>query len=82
MRFKVLKAAIMKVVVVFWDVASSRLAEVCRRIRGACCLHYRGDVLVALVNCCQTKRPNLPEDSRFYELFVRSRKKKMRGGKP
>jgi hypothetical protein len=33
-RFQVLKAAIMKVVV-FWDVASCSLVEVCGRFRGA-----------------------------------------------
>jgi hypothetical protein len=28
---------------VFWHVVPCRLVEVCRRFRGACCLHHQGD---------------------------------------
>jgi hypothetical protein len=73
--FEVLTAASVKMAV-FWVVAPCSLVEVYRRFRGACCLHYQGDVtsLTALmveaagtsempVKFYQTTRRNDPEDS-------------------
>jgi hypothetical protein len=40
-KFQVLKAASMKMAV-FWVVARCNLVEVCRRFRGAYCLHHQG----------------------------------------
>jgi hypothetical protein len=54
---------------VFWDIAPSSLVEVYRYFRGACCLHYQGDMVEAVstsetsVNFHKTTRRNILEDS-------------------
>jgi hypothetical protein len=48
---------------VFWVVAPCSLGEVCRRFRGACCLHHQGD---ESVNFWQTTRCNNPEDNHLH----------------
>jgi hypothetical protein len=46
---------------VSWDVAPCNLAEVYRRFKGACCLHYQGTSEMS-VSFYQTTRRNIPED--------------------
>jgi hypothetical protein len=43
MRFQVLTAASMNMPTALWDIVLCSLIEVCRRFRGACCLHYQGE---------------------------------------
>jgi hypothetical protein len=51
---------------IFWDVVPCSLVEVYRHFRGACCLHYQGDIVSTcetFVNFYQTTGRNIPEDS-------------------
>jgi hypothetical protein len=61
-RFQVLTTASMKTTV-FWDIAPCSLVEVCRRLRGGCCLHHQGDVHR------QTTWRNIPEDSHLQTIL-------------
>jgi hypothetical protein len=52
----------------FWVAAPCSLVEVCRRFRGACCLHHHGSE--TSVNLYRTTRRNNPEDSHLYGFLI------------
>jgi hypothetical protein len=73
MRFQILTAASMKMTV-FWGVLQCSLADVYRRFKGACCLHYQGDLMMKAstseksVKFYHTTRLSNPEDSHLHVL--------------
>jgi hypothetical protein len=66
------------ILAVFWVVAPCCLVEVCRRFRGACCLHHQGGLMMEAARISGTSikfnqptRRNNPEDR---NLHTRHRK--------